>query len=300
MAAGKICFASGRWRWGSVLKVGEKSLPISERGARRKQKGECLRVRMAMKEIDFLPDWYKQDRRRQMSYRTQYFALGGVFVVVMAWNFVTTHSVSRAIGQLVQQRVKQAEAATALFEYAEVKGQVTELQKRVEVLKEIDSKIDVASILAELSFLIDERIVLSKVEITAERLAEKEQSKPKTGAVVRVAAVRSKEKHELPLGDVRFKVVIDGVAAHASDVAGLTTRLENSPYFCLVYLSFSRPMEAGSGRTSMMDRRIPQSDIPNDVRAETKLASSAYQASEFEIGCYLANYETKMTLDDRG
>lgn len=257
---------------------------------RERQKGERLRVQIAMKEIDFLPNWYKQDRRRQMSYRTQYFALGGVFVVVMVWNAVTTHSVSRATAQLTQQRVRQAEAATALVEYAEMKGQVTELQKRAEVVKEIDSKIDVASVLAELSFLIDERIVLSKVGITAEKLADKKQGKRKAGAAVRVAAVRSIEQRALPLGDVRFKVVISGVAAHGSDVAGLTTRLENSPYFCLVYPAFSRPKRIGSGRSSMIGRRIGQSDIPKDVRVETKVA---YQASEFEIDCYLANYETK-------
>ena len=252
-----------------------------------------MRVQVAMKDIDFLPNWYKEDRRRQMSYRTQYFALGGVFVVVMVWNAVTTHSVSRATAQLTQQRARQAEAATVLVEYAEMKGQVTELQRRTEVIREIDSKIDVASILAELSFLIDERIVLSGAEITAERLADKKQGRPKAGAAVRVAAVRSKEQRELPLGDVRFKVVITGVAAHASDVAGLTTRLENSPYFCLVYLSYCRPRTIGSDRNSTIGRRIPQSDIPNDVRAETKLASDSCQASEFEIGCYLANYETK-------
>ena len=244
-----------------------------------------------MKEIDFLPNWYKDDRRRQMSYRTQYVALGGVFMVVMVWNAVTAHSVSRATARLVQQRLKQAEAATVLVQYAEIKGQVTELQKRAEVVNEIDSKIDVASILAELSFLTDEKIVLSKVQITAEKFVDKTQDKPKAGAAVRVAAVRSKEKRELPLGDVRFKVVISGVAAHASDVAGLTTRLENSPYFCLVYLSFSRPKTIEAGRNSMMDPRIAQSDISTDVRAQTRLAPDSYQASEFEIGCYLANYE---------
>jgi hypothetical protein len=258
-----------------------------------RQNAERLRIQIAMKEIDFLPDWYKQDKRRQMSYRTQYFALGGVFVVVMVWNAVTTHSVSRATAQLTQHRVRQAEAATTLVEYAEAKGQVAELQKKAEVVKEIDSKIDVASVLAELSFLIDERIVLSKVEITAEKLADKKHSKPKAGAAVRVAAVRSLEQRELPLGDVRFKVVISGVAARASDVAGLTTRLEDSPYFCLVYPAFCRPKTIGSGRSSMIDRGISQNDVPDDLKAQTKLASNSYQASEFEIGCYLANYETK-------
>lgn len=253
-----------------------------------------------MKEIDFLPNWYKEDERRQMSYRTQYFALGGIFVVVMVWNFVTTHSVSRATAQLNQQRVRQAEATTTLVEYAEMKAEVTQLQKKADLIKQIDSKIDVASVLGELSFLIDERIVLSKVEITGEKFVDNKPGKAKAGAAVRIAAARSKDEQELPLGDVRFKVVISGVATRAGDVAGLTTRLENSPYFCLVYLSFSRPVTIEPSRSSMMDRRIGQSDIGNGVRAETRPASDGHQASEFEIGCYLANYETKASAGDRG
>jgi hypothetical protein len=35
-----------------------------------------------MKEIDFLPEWYKNGRRRRMRYRTQYAVLGCIFVVM--------------------------------------------------------------------------------------------------------------------------------------------------------------------------------------------------------------------------
>ena len=48
-----------------------------------------------MKEIDFLPEWYKSGRRRQVNYRAQYIILSGVFAVMMVWNYVSATSVSK-------------------------------------------------------------------------------------------------------------------------------------------------------------------------------------------------------------
>ena len=219
-----------------------------------------------MREVDFLPKWYTSGKRRQVSYRTQCVALGGVFVVMMMWSFVTTHSISKATAELAGGTARQAEAESASLEFAAVESEVTRLQKKVKSIEEIDSKIDVASVLAEVSFLRDEKIVLNKVEFGAERFAGK---KPNSGSAVRAARAEFGGKSAQLLGDVRFKVVIGGVAADAGDVAALICKLEDSPYFCQVYPSFSR------------NRKIK-------VRAGEDL-----QVSEFEISCYLANYREK-------
>jgi hypothetical protein len=135
-------------------------------------------------------------------------------------------------------------------------------------MEEMDSKIDVASVLAEMSYLIDDNIVLSKVEFDSERFVDAQQGKAsrRTNNVVRVAGGNFVGKGALPLGDVRFKVVISGVAAGTGDIAKLIGKLEESPYFCLVSPSFSqnRKMKVGTGEN--------------------------FQVSEFEISCYLANY----------
>jgi len=222
-----------------------------------------------MREIDFLPNWYKSGRRRQISYRTQCVALGGVFVVMMVWNFVVAHSISKATAKLADGTARQAEAESASREFARIKSEVTRLQKKVKSIEKIDSKIDVASVLAEMSFLIDEKIVLNKVEFGAERFAGKQKGKSDGGSAVRVARPGLGGKGAPLPGDVRFKVVIGGVAADASDIAVLICKLEDSPYFCQVYPSFSRSkkMKVGPGEN--------------------------LQVSEFEISCYLANYREK-------
>jgi hypothetical protein len=222
-----------------------------------------------MKEIDFLPDWYKSGRRRQIGYRTQYVALAGAFALMMAWNFTTARSISKAQAEIACKTVGQGDAADVPKEFDEIRNQVGELQEKAELIGKIDSRIDVASVLGEMSYLIDDHIVLTKVKLSAESFQNDRMQKPTTGSAVRPAPAKNPAK-ETPLGDVRFKVVISGVASDASDVGELICKLEESPYFCQVIPSFSRN---------------------NLVRVGTESAGKSLQVSEFEISCYLANYQ---------
>ncbi|MHC4111759.1 MAG: PilN domain-containing protein [Planctomycetota bacterium] len=224
-----------------------------------------------MKEIDFLPEWYKSGRQRQIGYRTQVLGLGGILVIMIVWSFVVGHSISKAKAKVEQNKAIQAEAESVSREFSRIKSEVIGLRKKVKSMEEMDSKIDVASVLAEMSYLIDDNIVLSKVEFDTERLVDGRQKKASrnTISVPTVAGGNFAGKGALPLGDVRFKVTISGVAAGAGDIAELICKLEESPYFCLVYPSFSRSrkIKVGTGKN--------------------------FQVSEFEISCYLANYREK-------
>jgi len=219
------------------------------------------------KEIDFLPDWYKSGRRRQGCYRTQYLALGGVFVIMMTWNLLAVNSMSRASAAISQNRVRRVQAERVSREFAELSGQLEKLKGKAEVLEQIDSRIDAAAVLAELSFLIGEKVVLSKVEFSAEKFSD---GVTRAGARLpaRVAARRSGQKTGLLLGDVRFKVVLTGLASEASDFAELTCNLESSEYFVHVIPSFSRNTEIKAGVSG----------------------PDAIAVTEFEIISYLANY----------
>ena len=236
----------------------------------------------SMKEIDFLPEWYKNGRRRQVSYRTQYIALGGVFVVMVVWNFIAMHSISKVRAQFAQMSTKQAQAESRSAELAELQSELRDLQKKAKSVEETDSKIDVACVLAEMSFLTDEKIVLSKVAFVAEKFEDKQQA----GTGVRAVRTKLSEKRKLPLGDVRFRVVIEGVAADASNLAALICRLEDSPYFCQVVPSFSRTnVINAAGNPSLRS----WSKSPN-TKGSVQETGGNIQVSEFEISCYLANY----------
>jgi len=244
-----------------------------------------------MKEIDFLPEWYKSGRRRKVTYRTQYVVLSGIFLVMMVWNFFAARSVSKAEAKLVQMTQGCADVESTSLKFAQLKGEVGILQKRTASIEEIDSKINVASVLAELSFLIDRGVVLAKVELIAEKFADMREPKrsQRAGAVVRAARAGFNKRQDLPLGDVRFKVVISGVAADASDVASLICKLEDSPYFFQVVPSFSRSKEI----KAQPSRVKGPSDTREPGRSTGRLSAEPdanINASEFEISCYLANY----------
>jgi len=238
-----------------------------------------------MKEIDFLPEWYKDGRRREFSYRTQYIVLAGVFVVMVVWNFTAAYSISKAKAELVQMSASKAEAESTSAKLDRIKSEVARLQKKAESVEKIESRIDFASVLAEMSFLIDERVVLSKVQFFAEKFADEQQFKPNIVSAVRVAGIKIGDKGALPFGDVRFKVVISGVAADASDVATLVCKLEDSPYFYNVIPLFSR--------NKLIRRETNPAVRPQISEKGVSEPQENFRVSEFEISCYLANYHEK-------
>jgi hypothetical protein len=243
-----------------------------------------------MKEIDFLPEWYKSGKRRQISYRTQYIILGSVFVVMLLWNFITARSISKAQAQFVNMETKQAQAENLSTQLQGLKGKLEVVQEKAEIIEKIDSKINVANVLAEMSFLIDETIVLSKVEFSAEKFPDKRQDGKSSGiAVVRAVQTTLKDNQKIPLGDVRFKVVINGVAVNAGDVAVLICKLEDSPYFCQVDLSYSKNAEISKNSSSHSKVESGK----HNLSAQQDGRNKKIQVSEFEISSYLANYKER-------
>lgn len=243
-----------------------------------------------MKEIDFLPEWYRSGKRREVSYRTQYIALGGVLAVMVVWNFITTQSISKATAQFVQMETRQLQAEGLSVKLNTLKSELRGLKEKAKAIENIDSKIVVADVLAELSFLIDEKIVLKKVEFIAEKFKGRQQESQSARATTVVRAVRAtlNNKQELPLGDVRFRVVLSGVAADAGDVAALICKLEDSPYFCQVVPSFSRNAVITTAGKPSLDSKIMNENTNENVQKDGR--NVQVQVSEFEINSYLANY----------
>jgi len=239
-----------------------------------------------VREIDFLPDWYRNGRRRQVGYYSQYAVLVGVLAVMIVWSVVTMYFISRAGREVAAARPRQQEAQLVSHEFSEIQNEAAKLQKKADIIASIDSRINIANVLAELSFLMDEKVVLSKVQITADKFVEDKGATARGAAVAVVSDKRAGQGGSESdwNSDVRFKVVISGMAADAGCVAELICRLEDSPYFCLVYPSFSRngQIKAQKGKSSA-------------ARSGWR-PTEDYQVSEFEISCYLANYHQQGDL----
>ena len=242
-----------------------------------------------MKDIDFLPEWYKSGKRRQIAYRTQYVILGGMLLLMCAWNYMVGRSVSIAEGQVARMAERQLKVGGASDKFMRLKTEITKLQDKLNTIEKIDSRIDVAAVMGELSYLIDKNVTLVKLDILSESFQDPSaESKPGTAvAVLRAVKSGGSGGGNAPLGDVRFKLIISGVAGSGSDVMSLVSRLESSKYFSHFVLSYSRDSEiqidSFNGNTSGRAGVVGS--------AGTSQGNQKVFVSEFEIKCYLANYE---------
>ncbi|MBN1359922.1 MAG: hypothetical protein JW993_04990 [Sedimentisphaerales bacterium] len=235
-----------------------------------------------MKEIDFLPEWYKEGKRRRVHMRRQYVALTVVFLTMLTYNLTAEHRIARASARIAQLEHRRVDAEEVMREFNRISRVLGEHKAKADAIRQTDSRIDPAAVLAELSYIVTDRVILSRVEFISEPVAPVDRKKPAaSGSAVRAAGKPSTAGTQVPLGDVRFRIVLAGVAAKSEDVGTLVGRLGESPYFKKVVPSFSRTAKIN----------VPLNDRREPTVGQTGQAKETFQVSEFEITCYLANYE---------
>jgi len=238
-----------------------------------------------MKEIDFLPEWYKERKRQRQRVRRQYMVLAVAFIAMIGYNTTATHRISRAGAELARLEGKRVEAEIAFQEFNTVTSDLNRVREKAALIERIDSKINVAAVLAEMSHILGETVVLSRVEFIAEPVADDEKGPRTSDTGVRIADGKKDASRETLAGSVYFRIVLTGVAVSPADVAALVRRLDDSSYFHRIHASFWR-----SGKVQVSGR--PVETAPN-VRAGVAPAGQpdTLDATEFEVLCYLANYK---------
>jgi hypothetical protein len=232
-----------------------------------------------MKEIDFLPDWYKDGRRRRCQVRRQYVALAIIFMAMVSYNVTSTHRITRASAEVARCEEQRIQAESVLHQFTGVTKQLNEVRVKADLIERIDSRIDMAAVLAEMSHIIGETTILKRIEFVAEPFGEDKSRKSST-AGVRAADSAGPSADGVPLGDARFRIQLTGLAVSPADVAALVRRLDDSSYFRGVSTSWRNG-------TVQVPVRAPATQPKG---AATRPAE-ALDVSEFEIVCYLANYK---------
>lgn len=235
-----------------------------------------------MKELDFLPEWYKDRKRRSSLVRKQYIALAAVFLLMMMFNLTATHRASRVAAEVSQHDDQQMQAEAVVHEFNRVAKELNEMRAKAGLVRRIDNQIDVGAILAEISHLVDESIVLSKIELAAEPVESLPEADPAKRAPVRAASQDEDAQGTVSLGNAKLRVTLDGVAIQPSHVADLVCRLDESTYFRQVRPSFygKAKIRAGGSRGASVPVVKTGIDGPEMLDVTT-----------FEITCYLANYK---------
>jgi hypothetical protein len=205
--------------------------------------------------------------------RHQYAILAGLVCAMIFYNLAASHRISVVAAGIDRLDDQRRIAEQVLYEFDAANQELHEHQIQIDQVGQIDSKIDVSAVLAELSHLVTGRVILGRLDLISEPIASAKE-KDRNGTTARLVAASAGGKGP-SAGDVRFRIVMSGVAANPADVGALACRLEESPYFKQVYPSVSR-----SGNIEKAG--VAATDGP---------ARESLQVSEFEITCYLANYE---------
>jgi len=217
-----------------------------------------------MKDIDFIPEWYKANQNRKRRYHRQYILLASLLVVMMSWSFF--------IGQYVDRVHADVEDIQTIFETGKAKveegvrlqSEIASLQHQVRILDAATPRTNISAIIAELSYLIQDDIILSKLSFNNEEIKlDHEASSGPSGSIVQInASPQGNKASGVSLDPKRTRVVLTGIAAKPADAAALISRLEQSDYFQQVLPVYTKA------------KKIKEHDV-----------------TEFEIRCFVADYK---------
>jgi len=186
-----------------------------------------------MRDVDFLPEWYKDSTRRKSSVQRQYLALGIVFLIMIFSNSIATRKISSANADLARIDRERGQAERFMVEFGRLNSHVAEMRAVMASAKSLKLELDVANFLAELSAVVSGEIVLQSVGLLNSDPSGK-------GAADEAAPVTVDDRAggQPPVG--RFFVRLVGFAHHAGQVAALIDELDKSSLFNEVNLVYSK------------------------------------------------------------
>jgi len=217
-----------------------------------------------MREIDFLPQWYRTGRKRRIWYYRQCVVLVAAAALLGLWCFAAGKSLSLAYAELRGFQADFESGVQKVQRYQQLRKSLDLLEKRADVLDAAIPRTRLWPVLAELSATVNSNIILSSVDFSQERFEKGEKaSVPESRVLVRSGAGSVQNKGVVVSREpARTKIILAGIAAGGADVAELISRLEASSYFCRIQPIFSR------------DRKV-----------------KTYDVTEFEIHMYIADYK---------
>jgi Tfp pilus assembly protein PilN len=191
-----------------------------------------------MRELEFLPEWYPQSRRRKrivllQGYMTLLLA-GGLF----AWFFLAQRNTENAAAALAGINMQISQTHQEMHQLEE---QVA-LKSQLLLQRQIGEKLGMSVEMSRLLYALDQKMPPA-VSLTNLSFDTHEQLKAANSLATARAATAGENI------DRRLHVRLDGVALTDNDVANFLTGLSRVPFFDDVAMSYSRDQ---AGNRSMM------------------------------------------------
>lgn len=214
-----------------------------------------------MKDIDFIPSWYHENRQRRNWYFRRYVTILVVTGVWMIGNLIAGGIISRAYADLDSLRSSYEQGLKKVELARKLESRLTTLIRQSRMLQQLRPRTEISPVLAELSVCIGDRVSLTDLSLVQAPLETSESSRPAGSAAVQIRSGSGPSAAAMTYTDTVIRIKLAGIAADGAEVAALISRLEESAYFIQVVPVFSK----------------------NQSRFETTV-------TEFEIHCVVADF----------
>ena len=137
-----------------------------------------------MKEIDFIPQWYKAGRERKQRYIRQYVLMAALFTLMLGWGFVVNGHISHVSAEVQEIQTAFEKGQIRSEQAADLQVRIAEMKEKATLLDKIESRTKMTAILGELSYLIGENVILSNLSLQNELIGDPEKKNAFASAAV--------------------------------------------------------------------------------------------------------------------
>lgn len=174
-----------------------------------------------MRELEFLPDWYGQVRRRRALVLTQAWGTAVLILGLLIWTSVSHFRAMYAQNELKQVASRVSESQKLVDELNQLKADRLSWSERGEVLERIGLSVESTRLLGTIAQATPTAVALNGFNLQTEEKAEV----PRTGAAARAM------KDKAPAMDRKLRVRITGMAPSDAEVWDMVTKLTQYPFF---------------------------------------------------------------------
>ncbi len=182
-------------------------------------------------ELDFIPSWYHENRRRRNWYLRRYLAIAVLTGLWIVGNLLSGSMVSKAYADLEGLRSTYEKGLRTILQTRRLQEEISVLNRQSRLVSRLQPRTLPSPILAELSRCIGERAVLKELTIVQVPLESLSLSAVKPGTAVRIRAGTGGRNDGAPASETVTQIRLVGLACDGAEVAALISRLEESKYF---------------------------------------------------------------------
>jgi Tfp pilus assembly protein PilN len=188
-----------------------------------------------VRELEFLPDWYAQTRRRRRVVILLGWLTAAIVVALGSWLVLMQSKVTGARAALVSVDHELGNSRSELVKLDELLELERQLQRQQQILNKVGMHVEGARLMTTLDEVIPAEMALVELDYkTMERVRELPQEK------ARAASIAAGGKAQDPPVDRWLEVKLVGVAPSDVDLANFLAKLTSKPFFSAVRMGYAK------------------------------------------------------------